>query len=356
MAQKYGDKMNYSLNIGEWNSIFAVPASIVDRYIKLAGANDLKLLLFLLRHGGREFSADKLKAELGFTEDGELEDAAFFWIRRGIIRYNDKESELSAVREEIEASGASDIPADVKQAEYVQQTIDEISPKRPAVNPIKTSPARVSSGEIASRIKESPEIKMLFDKAEELNGKRLSQRFEQTLIALVDHYGLPAGVALMLVKYCLGIGKKSTNYIETKAAEWNAAGIDSIEKADKRIRELEKIPDFELRLRKGFEISGEFDQSKKTLLKKWMIDWNFSEEMIVLALDKTVDLKKIDEKTGGPALSYANGILENWRNQNIRTPEEADAAGASVKKPKAQSGEGAFDVDSIMTSILNSYK
>ena len=31
--------MNYSLNAGEWNSVFAVPASVVDKYIKIAGLN-----------------------------------------------------------------------------------------------------------------------------------------------------------------------------------------------------------------------------------------------------------------------------------------------------------------------------
>ena len=85
--------MNYSLNAGEWNSVFAVPASVVDKYIKIAGENSLKLLLYLLRHGGKAFSEDKLRDDLGFHEAGELEDAALFWIQRGIIRYeNDAEN------------------------------------------------------------------------------------------------------------------------------------------------------------------------------------------------------------------------------------------------------------------------
>ena len=68
--------MNYSLNAGEWNSVFAVPSSVVDKYIKIAGGNSLKLLLFLLRHGGESFSEKELKEALGFRLEGELEDAA----------------------------------------------------------------------------------------------------------------------------------------------------------------------------------------------------------------------------------------------------------------------------------------
>ena len=42
--------MNYSLDAGAWNSVFAVPSSVVDKYIKLADGASLKLLLYLLRH------------------------------------------------------------------------------------------------------------------------------------------------------------------------------------------------------------------------------------------------------------------------------------------------------------------
>ena len=71
--------MKYSLNAGEWNSVFAVPSSVVDKYIKIAGGNSLKLLLYLLRHGGESFSEKELKDALGFRMEGELEDAAHFF-------------------------------------------------------------------------------------------------------------------------------------------------------------------------------------------------------------------------------------------------------------------------------------
>nr|MDE7398083.1 DNA replication protein DnaD [Oscillospiraceae bacterium] len=74
--------MFYSLNVGDWNSVFAVPSSVVDNYIKLASGNSLKLLLYLLRHGGEKIPGEKLAEELGFTEMGELEDAALFWVQR----------------------------------------------------------------------------------------------------------------------------------------------------------------------------------------------------------------------------------------------------------------------------------
>ena len=37
--------MEYKLNLGSWNSVFAVPSDIVDKHLKLAGAVQLKVLL-----------------------------------------------------------------------------------------------------------------------------------------------------------------------------------------------------------------------------------------------------------------------------------------------------------------------
>lgn len=335
--------MNYSLNIGEWNSVFVVPSSVVDKYIKLAGANALKLLLFLLRHGGVEYSADKLKSELGFTEAGELEDAALFWIQRGVIRYtNDEKKELSAAAEETALHSEPATPPE----EYVQQTIDDITRELPSRQPSKTTPARVSSGEIASRMNNSDEVRMLFSEAEKIYGRPLRQRENQTMIALVDHYGLPAGVALMLLTYCFKANKTSPNYIETAAAGWSADGIDSIEKADTRIRALEKNNELERRLRVEFNIPNEFTQKQKAFLRTWTEDWSFNEEMIRLAIDKTI------ENTGKFAMNYTNKILENWKRDSVTSPEAAELPKVGSKSP---SSEASFDVNSIMSKIINNY-
>ena len=42
--------MEYRLHMGPWNSVFAVPTALVDRYLKLAGKEQLQVLLWMLRH------------------------------------------------------------------------------------------------------------------------------------------------------------------------------------------------------------------------------------------------------------------------------------------------------------------
>lgn len=332
--------MDYSLNVGEWNSVFAVPASVVDKYIKIAGENSLKLLLYLLRHGGKSFSEEKLRDELGFRETGELEDAAFFWIQRGIIRYeNDGESRA--------------LFSEKAKSEQVVQKEDlpESAPKKPAVKE-KIKPAVISSGDIAERIKSDSEIKMLFDEAERLFAHPLKSSENQMLITMTDHYGLNVGAALMLLQYCFKIGKKSTNYILSCAQNWADEGIDSVEAANEKILALEKNFTIAEQLREAMELKSKLTAKMKEFIRVWTEDWGFSEEMIMLCYEKTVNAKN-DFK-----FEYANKILENWKDAGLYTKEAVEAADLARKKPvktaSATKNENkSFDINDIMSKINN---
>ncbi|MBD5383480.1 MAG: DnaD domain protein [Ruminococcaceae bacterium] len=330
--------MKYSLNAGEWNSVFAVPSSVVDKYIKLAGGNSLKLLLFLLRHGGEKFSEEQLNAELGFKERGELEDAALFWIQRGIIRF-DKDAENGLVS-----------AVEVRDAVTVTETADKPKTR------IAPKPVSVSSGEVAGRIGSDKEIEMLFAEAERLYARPLRQRENQLVISLVDHYGLPVGVALMLLNYCFKAGKTSPSYIQTVAADWSEEEINTIELANARILSLEKQNGVEDRLREAMEMTTKLSLKMRRYIKTWT-DWGFDEKMIMLAYEKTID----QIKEWKP--EYANKILESWKSEGISSPDAAEQA-AQQRKQTVKAGavkagansKSSFDMNNEMNKIINRYK
>lgn len=336
-----GDRMNFTLNIGEWNNVFAVPASVVDSYIKLAGGNSLKLLLFLLRHGGETFSADYLKQALGFLEKGELEDAALFWVQRGIIRYDKDDEELL-----VPAKEKNTVRNPVRKPEKSEQlTLDDI--EKAAVKPaasgiVKIAPTSVSSGEIARRINEDKKIEYLFRQAEILNGKPLLQRENQTVIALVDHFGLPAEVALLLLKFCYNANKTSPGYITAVAQDWSDNEIKTIELADSKIRSLEKMNALEKRICEALELKTALTKKQREFLKKWSEGWSFSEEMIILAITKTIN------QIGQWKVPYTDKILENWKADDVFTPEAAESDG----KNTVSKTESSFDPNDIMAQIM----
>lgn len=326
------------MNAGEWNSVFAVPASVVDKYIKLAGEKPLKLLLFLLRHGGETFSEDKLKTELGFADAGELEDAAKFWIQRGIIACrDDNENALTARREEQPVA-----PGVPEQLTLDTSETSKSEPVKPEPAKVKRSPTAVSSGEIASRIKEDENIRSLFAEVESIYGRPLRQSENVMIISLVDYYGLPAAVALMLISCCNKLGKANSSYIYAVAQDWSDNGINSVELADAKIRSIEKLNTTEQKIRKEFDIQNSFTQKQRELIKIWTEQWNFSEEMIILACGKTID------QLGKWNVNYTNRILENWKNDNISTVEAAN----SEKQPAKKDENSSFDVDDVMSRIL----
>lgn len=335
--------MNYSLNAGEWNSVFAVPASVVDKYIKIAGENSLKLLLYLLRHGGQAFSEDKLKNDLGFHEAGELEDAALFWIQRGIIRYENE----------------TIVPQEEKTEEEMRVELQEepISTEN-AAKKEKITPAVVSSGDIAERIKSDSEIAMFFSEAEKLYGHPLKTRETTTLISLTDHYGLNVGAALMLLRYCFKIDKATPAYIMSCAENWAAEGIDSVEAANDKILVLEKRNSAAQRLHSAMGLQSKLTEKMVGFIKVWTEDWGFSEEMIMLSYEKTVNAKNEFK------FEYANKILENWKNAGLFTKEAVEEANLqwkknnapvkkSVKSSNSSSSNSSFDINDIMSKINN---
>lgn len=339
--------MDYTLNAGVWNSVFAVPTSVVDEYIKLAGGNSLKLLLFLLRHGGKSFSEDELCEKLGFVKSGELEDAAVFWEQRGVIRrvYGDDSGELCASKEKIVHTEES---------------------QKPVVEKTKSlKPAAVSSGEIAERIKNDKEIAMLFSEAEILYARPLRQRESNLVISLVDHYGLNVGVSLMLLNYCLKAGKQTPDYIQTCAKDWADNGINSVELANARILKLERRDNIYERFKTTLGLNTKLPKKITDLIDKWTEQWGFSDEMIMYAYDETV------YNTGSFEPRYMNTILENLKNSNIFTVEEAKKASEEYKsknKPAAKTKTAAgaansskpsnssFDMNDVMEQIKNRYK
>ena len=349
--------MEYSLNAGEWNKVFAVPSSVVDKYIKLASGNALKLLLFLLRHGGESFTAEILRAELGFERLGELEDAALFWVQRGIISTESGKNSLK-----LNASSGKEVsgkfPEESTPSEPIKRTVQ------------KAGPPVVSSGEIAESTKNSPEMKALFEAAEILFGRMLRASDRETIFNLTGYYGLPCNVALMLIGYCTNLkenhGKKITaNYISTIAQEWSNEEIMTVQLADEKIRSLEKRTGIEDRICQALGITSRPSAELRGFIKIWAVDWKFSEEMIMLAYDKTVD------STGKWSASYANKILESWKNSGITTLAEAEKADEEFKKANgfkkssapakrpvktAALENSSLDIDEFEAQIMKNYR
>lgn len=333
--------MNYSLSAGAWNSVFAVPTGVVDKYIKLADGNSLKLLLFLLRHGGESFTEQQLRDHLGIKRDGELEDAAMFWFQRGIIRMD--EGEL------------------IPTGENVQEVLPEVAePENPPRKPSSLRRVAENNGasiytaaDIAQRIKTDSAVEFLFKELEQLYGRNLKNPESRMVLQVTDYYGIPAEVAVMLYKFCFKIGKTTPGYIESVANDWANENIRTVEEADAHLSKLEKKFGVEENLRRAMDLKTKFSPTQLNYIKCWTEDWGFGEDMIILAHEITLD------RTGNMSFSYTNKILENWKKSGVYTKEAAEKDKQEFQgksKKNKEESTSSLDMDDVLEELRRQYQ
>lgn len=80
--------MNYNINLGGWNSIFAVPSDVVDKYIKIASGSNIKVLLYFLRHCGELLNDEIIATALSMNGE-DVKDALSFWVQVGLLTMSD---------------------------------------------------------------------------------------------------------------------------------------------------------------------------------------------------------------------------------------------------------------------------
>lgn len=281
------------MNLGTWNAIFAVPCEVIDKHIKLAGGAQLKVLLFMLRHAGENLSLAKIAVALSMTEL-DVKDSMQYWIETNI---------LTGLKE----PGAPETTAlpDCNEPDNDKK----IEPKRQFTRVEKPDTASV-----AQRISDSAEISSLMQEAQIILGRPISNGDCSTLIMLHDTYGLPVHVILMLMQYAVSIGKRHMNYIKTTAISWAEEEIDTIEKAENKIRALETSRKAWLTLEKIIGIEHRSPSTKEDeAANRWLNTWKMPGELIKEAYDRCVNAK------GKYILSYMDSIIKRWQNCGIKT-------------------------------------
>ena len=76
--------MPFSIDLGPYNAVFAVPTALVDTHMRLAGAVQLKVLLYLLRHAGHPVQEEEMAQSLGVSA-ADIKDALFYWQQAGLL-------------------------------------------------------------------------------------------------------------------------------------------------------------------------------------------------------------------------------------------------------------------------------
>ena len=316
--------MPVKINLGSWGSVFAVPSCVVDEHLRIASANQIKVLLFLLRNNDKNFTYKELGDTLRIHEE-DVRDCVAFWIDRDVLVEQDDalvpDSKVMETKTETEVQSEKPNP--------------KVTVSRPSKPDIITAAQRVASDE---------GLKFALGEVESALGKPLSSGNIATLVMLYDTCGLPAEVIVMLVNYCVSVGKANMRAIETIGVRWADDGINSIEAAENKIK-LSKEADMNWsRVSSVFGLKNVGSPTAKQLefAERWIAEWHFSDDMLREAYEICVNTK------GEMKLGYINGILSKWYKSGIFTV--ADVKKNDNKKPSKskKKSNASYDIEELM--------
>lgn len=321
--------MEHQISPAAWNGVFAFPNSVVDKHIKLAGAAQLKTLLWIFRHNGEQFEAADIAAALGMNET-DVKDSMQYWIETGLL---------------CKCGEAPAIPA--QPAAQPAPAPAQASSEKPVILPPPAE--KPTFQDVVRRAAESEEVKYLLLQAQLKLGKTISPAEQSALLWMHDWLGLPVEVILMIIGYAVMDGKSGMAYIEKVGIDWSSNEIDTIEKAEAKIKEIQQSKQAWGKICGALGIPAR-KPSKRELnyAHNWIELWQIQPEAIAVAYDECVN------HTGKLNLSYINKILERWNANGIKTAAQAEAFDSRPAKPKkGKESEASYDIDEFERMSMN---
>ena len=309
--------MSYTIDLGQWNSIFAVPASVVDNHIKLATEAQLKVLLYILRNSGTELDDGRISSAL-HIDPAEVKNAVEFWTERGLIAEN---------------SGALS-PA---PAQAVSQPVNQ-EPEKPKKQRTAVSRAQRPDPEFVSKLLIEDQIFAgLMQDAQGVFGKPISPGDRDTFAMLYTTFGLPCEVIAMMMTYLSSVGSANMRAVERMGIRWSDDGITTTEDAEREIERMQSSREAWGSVSRllGIRNVGRPTASQLEHAHRWVNEWGFSDEMISEAYERCVNTK------GEYNIRYINAILQKWHDKNIMSLDTLrEQEEASKRKPKAKTDPG----------------
>ena len=146
---------------------------------------------------------------------------------------------------------------------------------------------------------------------------------------LMDVYGLPSQVLLMLAEYCISSGsagnKISMSYIRKVGRSWAKEGIDSIAAAQHKIDAVQRNSHELRELLASLNILRRPTEQEFQLYEKWTNEWGFSFGAIRAAMTATTGAQY-------PTLKYLDGVLKNLAQQGRVSASDVQAYFALQEK------------------------
>lgn len=298
----------------------------IDYY--LADANDaqIKVYLYLIRmlSSNQNTSIGNIADQFNHTEK-EVCRALHYWETKGLLSLDyDEHGSIKGIQLIPPKPPKTDPQNDFVPFVTLMPAMDTLTPKKSFEKP------NYSLDEL-KEFQANEKTQEIICIAEQYLKKTLSANDIRTLFFITDSLHFNIDLVDHLLQYCVEKGKRDFRYIETVAIRWAEKGITTVSEA---CNESCKYDKRFYRIMNALGKTGSPTPKEAEFITRWTNEFGFEIEIILEACERTV------LATDRHRLEYADKILANWKQANVRTKEDIssiDTTYHALKNKKTQS-------------------
>ena len=128
-------------------------------------------------------------------------------------------------------------------------------------------------------------------------------------------YGFDEQVMLALFSYCYKRSALHRNYVQVVAEAWAKSDIKTFSDLENYSIRQENIQKIEKAIQKKLGISRPLTEYEKAYIQKWNVDFDYSLDIIEIALKKTTSKSTL-------SFDYLDKIISNWHDRELKTSDD----------------------------------
>ncbi|MDE7313478.1 MAG: DnaD domain protein [Eubacterium sp.] len=301
-----------------------VPNTFIDEYMTHADGEFVKIYLYLLRcmnNPDTVFSISDIADKFDHTEK-DVTRALKYWEKMRLLRLEfNKQAELTGIC--LSDFTSSKMPRAAQEAEPALPA-DTCHTEQKHKLPERTEYSRNQ----LALLSESESVQEILFVTERYLGHPLNNTEIQMILYWLDKLKFSPSLVEYLIEQCVAKNHLSIRYMDKIALSWAEAGIRTLTDAKQA---LQHHGNAVYAVQKAFGISNRtLAEAELKYVHKWSEELGFSDEVIALACEKTI--LRIHQIS----FDYADSILQNWKQHNVRTLNDVKLLDAQYQEAKAK--------------------
>ena len=138
-------------------------------------------------------------------------------------------------------------------------------------------------------------------------------------------YEFDEQVMVALFDSCFNKSALNKNYVQAVAENWAGHGVKSYNDLEMYSQKHENMAKLKKAIAKKLGRYTPFTEFEENYIEKWVLDYNYSLDIINIALKKTTS-------KANPTFDYFDKLISNWHEHNLKTVTEIEKYMADLKQ------------------------